>query len=101
MPKQRKRYSTEFKARAALEVVKAHRSLNELASEYEVHPNQLMQWKRQLLESLPLLFTDKRSQGEKDQVAREAELYQQIGQLKVELDCAQWAPEKKAGLLGR
>jgi transposase-like protein len=97
MLKQRKRYTAEFKARAALEVVKAHRSLNELASEYEVHPNQLMQWKRQLLESLPLLFADKRSQGEKDQGAREAELYQQIGQLKVELD---WM-KKKAGLLGR
>lgn len=97
MPKQRKRYSAEFKARAALEVVKAHRSLNELASEYEVHPNQLMQWKRQLLESLPLLFADKRSQGEKDQVVREAELYQQIGKLKVELD---WM-KKKVGLLGR
>ena len=81
MTKQRKRYSAEFKAKAALEVVKAQRSLNELASEYEVHPNQLMQWKRQLLESLPLLFADKRNKEEKEQAVREAELYQQIGQL--------------------
>ncbi len=97
MTKQRKRYSADFKARAALEVVKAHGSLNELASEYEVHPNQLMQWKRQLLESLPLLFADKRNKEEKEQAVQEAELYQQIGQLKVELD---WI-KKKAGLLGR
>ena len=101
MTKQRKRYSAEFKAKAALEVVKAHRSLNELASEYEVGnqlgANQLMQWKRQLLESLPLLFVDKRNKDEKEQAVREAELYQQIGQLKVELD---WL-KKKAGLLGR
>lgn len=97
MTKQRKRYSSAFKARAALEVVKAHRSLNELASEYEVHPSQLMQWKRQLLDSLPLVFADKRSKGEKEQEAREAELYQQIGQLKVELD---WL-KKKANVLGR
>ena len=97
MTKQRKRYSAEFKARSAVEVVKAHRSLNELASEYEVHPNQLMQWKRQLLDSLPMVFADKRGKEEKEQAAREAELYQQIGQLKVELD---WM-KKKVGLLGR
>lgn len=95
MPKQRKRYTAEFKAKAALEVVKANQTLNELASEYEVHPNQLLQWKRQLLESLPSLFTDKRSKGEKEQENKEAELYQQIGQLKVELD---WM-KKKAGML--
>jgi transposase-like protein len=97
MTKQRKRYTAEFKARAALEVIKAHHSLSELASEYEVNPNQLMQWKRQLLESLPMVFADKRCKAEKEQEAKEAELYQQIGQLKVELD---WM-KKKAGMLGR
>jgi putative transposase len=97
MTKQRKRYSAAFKAGAALEVVKAHRSLNELASEYEVHPSQLMQWKRQLLDSLPLVFADKRSKAEKAQEALEAELYQQIGQLKVEVD---WL-KKKANVFGR
>ena len=95
MPKQRKRYTAEFKAKAALEVVKANQTLNELASEYEVHPNQLLQWKRQLLESLPTIFADKRSKAEKEQESKEAELYQQIGQLKVELD---WM-KKKAGML--
>lgn len=97
MPKQRKRYSAEFKARVALEVVKAHRSLSELSSEYEVHPNQLLQWKRQLLENLPSLFSDKRHKAEKEQEANEAELYQQIGQLKVELD---WM-KKKVGLFSQ
>ena len=97
MPKQRKRYSAEFKARVALEVVKAHRSLSELSSEYEVHPNQLLQWKRQLLENLPVLFSDKRHKVEKEQEAKEAELYQQIGQLKVELD---WM-KKKVGMFSQ
>jgi transposase-like protein len=96
MSKQRKRYTAEFKARVALEVVKAHHSLSELSSEYEVHPNQLLQWKRQLLENLPSLFGDKRQRAEKEQEAKEAELYQQIGQLKVELD---WM-KKKVGLFG-
>lgn len=97
MTKQRKRYSADFKARAALEVVKAHRGLNEIASEYGVHPNQLMQWKRQLLDSLPAVFTDKRCKEEQEQAEREAQLYQQIGQLKVELD---WL-KKKSGILSR
>lgn len=95
--KQRKRYSADFKAKSALEVVKAQRSLNEIASEYGVHPNQLLQWKRQLLDSLPTVFADKRCKEEAEQAEREAQLYQQIGQLKVELD---WM-KKKAGMLGR
>jgi transposase-like protein len=95
MRKERKRYTAQFKARVGLEVVKAQRTLNELASEYEIHPNQLLQWKRQLLDSLPQIFADKRSKAERQQEAKEAELYQQIGQLKVELD---WL-KKKAGRL--
>jgi hypothetical protein len=45
-----------------------------------------MQWKRQLLESLPVVFSDKRAKENKEQEEKEAQLYQQIGQLKVELD---------------
>lgn len=98
MKTERKRYNGEFKARLALEVVKGQRTLNEIASEYGIHPNLLMQWKKQLLDSLPGVFADKRCKAEKEQEAHEAQLYQQIGQLKVELDCALGAPEKKAGL---
>lgn len=97
MPKQRKQYSADFKARVALEVVKAQRGINEIASEYGVHPSQLLQWKRQLVESLPTVFADKRSKANQEQAELEAQLYQQIGQLKVELD---WM-KKKAGLIGR
>jgi transposase-like protein len=93
----RKRYSSEFKARLALEMVKGQRTLNEIASEHGVHPNLLMQWKKQLLDSLPAVFADKRCKEQKDQEEHEAQLYQQIGQLKVELD---WL-KKKAGLLER
>ena len=95
MKAHRNRYSAEFKARLALEVVKGERTLTEIASEHQVHPNLLMQWKRQLLDSLPQVFADKRVKENKAQEEHEALLYQQIGQLKVELD---WL-KKKVGHL--
>ena len=95
MTTQRNRYSADFKAKLALEVIKGNRTLNEIASEAKVHPNLLMQWKRQLLESLPTVFADKRVKENKEQEALTDQLYQQIGQLKVELD---WL-KKKSGRL--
>ena len=95
MSTHRNRYSAEFKAKLALEVIKANRTLTEIASDAQVHPNLLMQWKRQLLESLPVVFADKRAKENKEQEEKEAQLYQQIGQLKVELD---WM-KKKVGCL--
>jgi putative transposase len=95
MKAQRTRYSADFKAKLALEVIKGNRTLNEIASEAQVHPNLLAQWKRQLLESLPTVFADKRIKENKEQEALTDQLYQQIGQLKVELD---WL-KKKSGRL--
>ncbi len=95
MKTQRHRYSADFKAKLALEVIKGERTLTEIASDAQVHPNLLMQWKRQLLESLPQVFADKRIKENKEQEEKEAQLYQQIGQLKVELD---WL-KKKVGRL--
>ncbi len=91
----RKRYSAEFKAKQALEVVKGNRTLSEIASDAQVHPNLLMQWKKQLLDSLPTMFADKRVKDNKEQEALTDQLYQQIGQLKVERD---WL-KKKSGRL--
>jgi putative transposase len=80
----RKQYEAAFKARVALEAVKGEKTIAQVASEYGVHPNQVRQWKEHLLSVLPELFSDrrKRTDEERDQV--EAELYRQIGQLKVE-----------------
>jgi transposase-like protein len=91
----RKRYSADFKSKIALEAVKGTKTINEIASTHGLHPNQITQWKKQLLEELPMLFSDKRVKANKDQEALEERLYQQIGQLKVELD---WL-KKKSGLL--
>jgi putative transposase len=67
----------------------------EIGSKYSVHPNLVSQWKKQLLESLPQIFSDPRFKQDHDHEQLEAQLYQQIGQLKVELD---WL-KKKVGLL--
>lgn len=91
---QRKQYSAQFKAKVALEAVKGHKTTNEIASEYSVHPTQLAQWKKQLLEEMPSLFSDKRAKASQEEQTLKDRLYQQIGQLQVELD---WL-KKKAGL---
>ena len=90
-----KKFSSEFKAKVAIEALKGHKTTNELASEFEVHPTQINQWKRQLLEGSKHLFSGK---NEKDVELLEKErekLYTQIGQLAVELD---WL-KKKTGHL--
>jgi putative transposase len=89
----RKSYTSDFKARVAFEASKGEKSVSELASKYEVHPNQIRTWKKELLQKLPEIFSDKRRRRENDDEALKAKLYQEIGQLKVELD---WL-KKKSG----
>jgi transposase-like protein len=83
----RRRHSSEFKARVALEALKGQKTLNELASEFGVHPVQIAQWKRHLLDASAGVFES----GSADRREREHEqlvehLYREIGQLKVEVD---------------
>lgn len=94
MAKQRKHYSSDFKAKVALAAIKSQQTVNEIAALYSVHPNQVLQWKKQALEALPDTFSSKRARAAQDEDALRAQLYQQIGQLKVEVD---WL-KKKAGL---
>ncbi len=96
MARKRRRFSAEFKAKVALEAVRGQKTLAELADEHEVHANQITQWKKQLLESLPEVFGRRREQDAVQQEELTSRLYQQIGQLKVELD---WL-KKKSGLDG-
>jgi len=93
---QRKKHSAEFKAKIALEAAKGLKTINEIASEAEVHPTQVTLWKKQLIEEASTLFASSRGQKEKSQEDLTAALYQQIGQLKVELD---WV-KKKSGIIG-
>jgi transposase-like protein len=91
----KKTFSTEFKAKVAIEALKGHKTTNELASEFEVHPTQINTWKKQLLEGSKHLFSGK-NEKDLELLAQERDrLYTQIGQLAVELD---WL-KKKTGHL--
>jgi transposase len=94
MKNKRRNHSAAFKAKVALAAIKGDKTLAELSSVYAVHPNQITQWKKQLLDSLPDVFSRRRKNEQRDQEILTSELYQQIGQLKVELD---WL-KKKSGL---
>lgn len=85
MGKKRKVHSAEFKAKVALAAIKNEETAAQLASRFGVHPTMISTWKRQLLDSAPDLF-DKGRKSRKDDEAKTAELYRQIGQLKVEND---------------
>ena len=93
MPKSRRRFSAEFKFQVALEAAKGLKTLNELASEHSVHPNQISQWKRELLENGTRLFSNQRDRQQREQEGLQAELYEQIGRLKMELE---WLKKKAA-----
>ena len=82
----RRRFTAEFKAKVALEAIRGERTISELATKHQLHPNQITQWKRQAIENLAKAFDDKAADV---QVGREAEvtkLHAKIGQLVVERD---------------
>lgn len=91
MKKSRKRYSSEFKAKVALEALKEQKTLSELAQEFELHPNQISQWKKQIFDNVEQLFLNNSAKSQRKHDQLEAQLYQQIGQLSVELD---WLKKK-------
>ena len=93
MTKNRRHFSAEYKFRVALEAAKGQATLSELASKYELHPNQISQWKRQLLESGAELFSRNGSKEIQGQNAEQSDLYEQIGRLKMELE---WLKKKAA-----
>lgn len=91
----RQRFSKEFKAKVAIEAIKGQRTLNELSREFEVHPNQIGQWKKQLLDVAPEVFhRGKDRAGERLEAERDR-LFQKVGQLAIEND---WL-KKKVGHL--
>ena len=91
--KKRRSFSAEMKARIALEAIKGQKTVQEIGSHYGVHPNQVTNWKRQAIDELPHAFADRRVHPDQSDEMLKAELYQQIGQLQVELD---WL-KKKSG----
>jgi transposase-like protein len=90
MPKG-KRHSAQFKFKVALEAAKGTKTLNELAGEYGLHPSQISEWKTQLLRDGASVFSTTTVRQQKEQGAIQAELYEQIGRLKMELE---WLKKK-------
>lgn len=86
MSTKRKSYSPAEKARIALAAIKGNLTAAEITSQYDVHVTQINQWKRQALDYLPEVFTNKTKALQIDYESQLAELYQQIGRLKVEND---------------
>jgi transposase-like protein len=93
MTQKRKQYTMQFKFKVALEAAKEGKTVNQLASDYDLHPNQVSIWKKQLLEEGPSLFSRRVDRQQEQQAAQEAELYEQIGRLRMELE---WLKKKAA-----
>lgn len=92
--RQRRSFSAEMKSRIALEAIKGQKTIQEIASHYGVHPNQVTNWKRQAVEGMASVFADRRSKPDTSEETVKGQLYQQIGEMKVELD---WL-KKRSGL---
>jgi len=84
----RKSYDKTFKAKVALEAIKEESTLQELANKYEVHPNQISQWKRQLVEGADDLFErpNKKSKKEHETESDRDRLLKTVGEMKIEND---------------
>lgn len=91
MGTKRKQHSAEFKFKVALEAAKEQKTLSQLGSEYELHPTQISEWKRQLLREGVQAFGKGTSKAGSEPSKVEMELYEQIGRLKMELE---WLKKK-------
>jgi putative transposase len=91
MGHKRVRHTPDFKAKVALEAIKGQKTINEIASLYGIHPNQIVRWKKQATDEMSVLFSGSSSRKERAEEELRSRLYQEIGQLKVEVD---WLKKK-------
>ena len=95
MAGKRKQHSAAFKAQVALAAVRGDKTVNELASQYGVHPTLIHAWKKQLFAGADQVFRNGSQAAATDAEVEKAELFEQIGRLKMELE---WL-KKKVGPL--
>ena len=96
MARKRRNFNASFKAKVALEAIKGHRTINEIAAKHKLHATQINLWKKQLLEGAEPVFENgsgRKSKQVDSGDPQAAELYEQIGRLKVQLE---WLKKKVA-----
>ena len=91
MTKKRKQYSSQFKFKVALEATQGLKTINEIASDHNLHPSQVRNWKKRLVAEGSAVFSQTSARQIQAQAARESELYEQIGRLRMELE---WLKKK-------
>ena len=87
----RKKFTSEFKAKVAIEALKGHKTIYELSIEFGVHASQVNTWKKQLIEVSKTAFSGRQEKDQRDIEEERDQLYSQIGKQKVELD---WLKKK-------
>jgi transposase len=97
MRRDRRNFSAAFKAKVAVEALREQKSMAQLATEYELHPNQISMWKKQLLDNSTALFESSATAKQDDSEKMKDELFKQIGQLRVENE---WLKKKSAQFIG-
>ena len=86
MSKKRRTFSDELKFRVVLEAIKGQRQISEIAAEFDVHPNQITNWKQQFLENGPAVFSKKKDGRVAEMEEKEEDLFKKIGEQQIELD---------------
>lgn len=100
MSVKRRQFTSQFKAKVAMEAMKGQRTIGELAGLYQVHPSRIAAWKKRLVECSAMAFEESSVQGSNhSSPALMAQLYEQIGRLQVELSWLKksldWTPDQK------
>jgi len=91
MGRKRRTFTDKFKAKVAIDAIKGMKTLAELATEYQIHPNQISDWKKQLLTNAPELFASGKPRQAKTEEELTAPLYEEIGRLKMNV---KWLEKK-------
>jgi transposase-like protein len=96
MSKKRRQHSAALKAQVGLEALKEIQPIHAIAAKHHLHPTQVNQWKKEVAERLPEVFSKQIDTDAIEALGREKELYEEIGRLKMQLE---WL-KKKLGPLG-